>query len=373
MEETIAMLIYADQLYQTLVELVGLPSTSGQEAHVRAYLEQYLALLGLKTQVDGAGNLIATLEGEGTPLLLNAHMDRVPPGLGHQPILRDGVLYSDGNTNLGADDAAGITIILEVLRRAIEQRLPMPPLVILFTVQEETGLCGAHGFDGSAWGVSNGIVFDNAFDAGFVVSKGASYEAFTITIHGKSGHPGKDLTKTVNAIEIFRQARFPSGSQASDQTRINIGKISGGSARNAIPGMMVIEGEIRSFESYERRQHYKVEIQEAFEEAAQYLGGRVEIVFDTHNEGYSISPDEPLLQVYQGVLAERGDILTLQPTFIGSDTGGFRPQIQAFTLSTGVVNEHTKEEYVALSPLEQIVVDTLHVLYQWRTQTVQDK
>ncbi len=367
------MIIYADQLYQTLVELVGLPSTSGQETYVRAYLERHLSLLGLKICVDDAGNLIATLDGKGTPLLLNAHMDRVPPGLGHVPILNDGVLYSDGQTNLGADDAAGITIILEVLRRAIEQKLPVPPLVILFTVQEETGLCGAHGFDGPAWGVSNGIVFDNAFDASFVVSKGASYEAFTITISGKSGHPGKDLTRTVNAIEIFRQARFPSGSQASDQTRINIGKVSGGTARNAIPGTMVIEGEIRSFESYERRQHYKVEIQEAFEDAAQRLGGHVEIVFDTHNEGYCISPDEPLLQVYQGALAERGEVLTMQPTFIGSDTGGFRPQIKAFTISTGVVNEHTKDERVALSPLEQIVVDTLHVLYQWHAQTIQDE
>jgi tripeptide aminopeptidase len=365
------MIIYADQLYQTLVELIALPSTSGHEDHVRAYLERQLNLLGLQTQIDGAGNLIATLDGEGTPVLLNAHMDRVPPGLGHTPVLKNGILYSNGQTNLGADDAAGITIILEVLRRAIEQKLPMPPLVILFTVQEETGLCGAHGFDGSAWHVNHGIVFDNAFKAGLVVSKGASYEAFTITIHGKSGHPGKDLTKTVNAIEIFRQARFPSGSQASDQTRINLGKITSGNARNAIPDTLILEGEIRSFESLERRQYYKVEIQEAFEDAAQRLGGSVEITFDTHNEGYSISPDEPLLQVYQAALAERGEVLTMQPTFIGSDTGGFRPKIKAFTVSTGVVNEHTKDEYVELSPLEQIVVDTLHVLYQWHSQTIQ--
>jgi tripeptide aminopeptidase len=300
-------------------------------------------------------------------------MDRVPPGLGHTPILNKGVLYSDGHTNLGADDAAGITVILEVLRRVTEQQLPIPPLVILFTVQEETGLCGAHGFDSTAFNVADGIVFDNAFEAGVVVSKGAAYEAFTITIHGKSGHPGKDLNGTIDAIEIFRQTNYPSGSLASDQTRINIGKISAGSARNAIPGSMIIEGEIRSFESADTRQQYKAEIKAAFEESAQRLGGRIEIAFDTHNDGYSISPDEPLLHVYQAVLAERCEVLTIQPTFIGSDTGGFRPQINAFTISTGVVNEHTKDEYVALAPLEQIVVDTLHILHQWRAQTVEDK
>ena len=366
------MFIYADQLYQTLVELVGLSSTSGNEGAVRTYLEHYLAHLGLKTHVDAAGNLIATVNGEGTPLLLNAHMDRVPPGLGHTPILNGGVLYSDGQTNLGADDAAGITIILEVLRRVTEQQLPIPPLVILFTVQEETGLCGAHGFDSASLKATDGIVFDNAFEAGVVVSKSAAYDAFTITIHGNSGHPGKDLTGTVNVIEIFRQTHFLSGSQAFDQTRITIGKINAGSARNAIPGLMIIEGEIRSFESADKRQQYKVKIKEAFEQSARDLGGRIEISFDTHNDGYSIDPDEPLLQVYQQVLAERDGVLIMQPTFIGSDTGGFRPGIKAFTISTGVINEHTKDESVALAPLEQIVVDTLHLLHQWRTQTLKD-
>src|SRR5215467_8284272 len=105
--------MHSDHLYNTLIELVGLPSTPGHEEHVRSYLEQRLAALGLTTHIDGAGNLIATLPGAGKPLLLNAHMDRVPPGLGHRPILRDGVLYSDGTTNLGADDTAGIAIILE--------------------------------------------------------------------------------------------------------------------------------------------------------------------------------------------------------------------------------------------------------------------
>src|SRR5207249_2163384 len=123
-----------DRLCNTLIELVGMPSTSGHEEHIRNYLEQRLAALGLSTQVDGMGNLVATLAGEGKPLLLNAHMDRVPPGLGHRPGLRDGILYSDGATNLGADDAAGIAIILEVLARVVELHLAHPPIVAVFTV-----------------------------------------------------------------------------------------------------------------------------------------------------------------------------------------------------------------------------------------------
>ncbi|GAC1647281.1 MAG: hypothetical protein NVS4B9_39120 [Ktedonobacteraceae bacterium] len=334
------MFVYADRLYQTLVDIVRLPSTSGHEEHVRSYIERQLTALGLVHQVDGAGNLIATLAGEGRPILLNAHMDRVLPGLGHEPVLRDGILYSDGKTNLGADDAAGITVILEAVRRAIEQELPHPPLILVFTVQEETGLCGANGFANAVWDVHDGIVFDNAFDAGIVVSRGAAYEAFDITITGKSGHPGKDLTGTVDAITIFKEARFPHGSLPMDQTRINIGRIAGGQARNAIPGQMIIEGEIRSFEAPEIRQQYKGALQQAFEDAAQRLGGRVECIFTTHGEGYAISPDEPLLNAYQAALAQRGATLQMQPTFIGSDTSGFRPAIRAFTVSTGMATQY---------------------------------
>src|SRR6266851_10513031 len=124
-------LTYTECLCNTLIDLVRIPSTSGHEEQVRDYLAQQLTELGIASYIDSTGNLIATLAGTGKPLLLNAHMDRVPPGRGHQPILRDGVLYSDGTTNLGADDAAGIAIILEVVRRIIEQQLPHPPLVLI--------------------------------------------------------------------------------------------------------------------------------------------------------------------------------------------------------------------------------------------------
>src|SRR6266536_3568596 len=337
--------MYSNTLYTTLVELLHIPSTSGHEENIRAYLTQYLSSLGLSTQVDANGNLITTLPGEGTPLLLNAHMDRVPPGLGHQPILRDGILYSDGTTNLGADDAAGIAIILEVVRRTVQQQLPHPPLVLLFTVQEEAGLCGASGFESATWHVADGIVFDNAYEAGIVVSRGAAYEAFDVKITGRTGHPGKDLAQTVHAIEIFRAANYPHGSLDNDRTRINVGRIRGGSARNAIPATVTIEGELRSFERLEVRQQYKQDIQNAFEQAAQRFGGHAAVSFKTHSNGYEISPDEALLQTYRTALAQRGATLQMKPTFIGSDTSGFRPEIKVFTISTGVVNEHSVEEY----------------------------
>lgn len=351
-----------DRLLETLIELVGISSTSGHEEQVRDYLAAKLSSLGMETRVDALGNLAATLPGAGEPILLNAHMDRVPPGLGHKPILRDGVLYSDGTTNLGADDAAGMVIILETLTRVVEQRLPHPPIVAIFTVQEEAGLCGANGFDAAAYHVTQGIVFDNAFEAGVVVSQGAAYEAFDIVIRGRTGHPGKDLSPTVNALEIFRAADYPHGSVNNDQTRILIGRIYGGNARNAVPDTVTIAGELRSYEPPEARQRYIRSITNAFNEAARRFGGQAEVTFHPHSSGYTVSEDEPLLGVYRSVLSERAAPLLLRPTFIGSDASGLRPAVKAFTISTGVVNEHSVEESVAIEPLEQLVNDTLRLL-----------
>lgn len=359
------MYVYADRLYSTLVDIIRIPSTSGHEEYIRSYLEHHLASLGLATQIDERGNLIATLDGEGTPLMLNAHMDRVPPGLGHEPLLRDGILYSDGTTNLGADDAAGISVILEVLRRITEQELSHPPLVIVFTVQEESGLYGAEGFDSGIWHVTDGIVFDNAFEAGVIVSKAASYETFDIKITGRTSHPGKDLTHAINAIDIFHETPYPHGPLASDLTRINVGRIIGGSARNIIPGTVIIEGEIRSFEPPDICLQYKQAIAQAFEQTAQRFGGRAEVTFTSGPAGYSINLDEPLVTVYQAALAQRGADLEMRPSFVISDTSKFRSNIRAITVSTGVVNEHTVEEHVALAPLEQLVTDMLYVLHLW--------
>ena len=355
-----------DSITQSLIELVGIPSTPGHEEHVRAYLERQFANLGISTQVDAAGNLIATLPGEGRPLMLNAHMDRVPPGSGHQPVIRGGIMYSDGNTNLGADDAAGIAIVLNIVTQLVRRGQSHPPVVAVFTVQEEVGLVGASAFDPSPWQVSEGIVFDNAFEPGAVVSRGATYMAFDVEIRGKTGHPGKDLSETVNVIDIFRNAHYPHGSLADDATRILVSSIYAGNARNAIPALAHIAGELRSFEPLEVRQRYQQAIVSAFEQAAQQSGGSATVTFDPHCTSYSVDEDEPLLALYRETLAQRGESLLMHPTFIGSDTSAFRPRIKTFTLSTGVVNEHSSQEYVALAPLEQIAQDSLQVIQMWR-------
>jgi len=159
------------RLTETLIELAGISSISGQEEAVRAWIAGKLEAHGLAAITDGAGNLIARVPAQPTtrdaerPILLNAHMDRVPPGLAHRPILADGILRSDGATNLGADDSAGIAIILHTLDELRARRLDHPPLLLLFTVGEEVGLIGAKAFDPAPWGARAAHRYDGAASA----------------------------------------------------------------------------------------------------------------------------------------------------------------------------------------------------------------
>jgi tripeptide aminopeptidase len=356
----------------TLIALAGIPSVSGQEGAVRARVRARLESLGLAPTVDAAGNLIARVPAHSAerdaepPLLLNAHMDRVPPGLAHTPVVADGVMRSAGATNLGADDSAGIAVILHTVEELRARDLPHPPLVLLFTVGEEVGLVGAKAFDPAPWGAHEGIVFDNAGEAGVVVTRAATYIAFDVTLHGSGGHPGKRLEGTASAIEMFRRARYPHGALDGDTTRVSIGRVEAGAARNAVPAELRALGEARTLLEGSDRDALLAGIERAFTEAAAELGGRAEVAFDPHADGYTVDPDEPLLRAYAAACSARGLPFRTMTTFIGSDASALRPAVRVLTISTGAMDEHTAAEWIALAPLADLTETAISLLSTYR-------
>jgi tripeptide aminopeptidase len=357
---------------RTLIELAGIPSVSGQEGPVRAHVRGRLERLGLTSIEDAAGNLIAHVPGmpverdAEAPILLNAHMDRVPPGLAHMPLLHDGILHSDGATNLGADDSAGIAVILHAVEALRSRALPHPPLLLLFTVGEEVGLTGAKAFDPAPWGAREGIVFDNAGEAGVVVTRAATYIAFDVTLRGSGGHPGKRLEGTASAIEMFRRAQYPAGVLDGDTTRVSIGRIEGGTARNAVPRELRVQGEARTLLAGEARAELLARIERAFLEAASAVGGGAEVAFDPHCDGYDVDPGEPLLRAYAEAVERRGQPFRTMTTFIGSDASALRAHTRVFTVSTGAMDEHTSDEWIALAPLTDLTETAIALLCTYR-------
>ena len=137
---------------EEFMALASLNSPSRREALVADYLLKRLGELGLTAMVDDSaplsgsdtGNIIVRVPGNapGPTVLLCAHMDTVGPTEGMVPVLRDGVIYSNGETVLGADDKAGIAIILAVLAELQAGDVPHRIIEVVFTVQEEVGLFG---------------------------------------------------------------------------------------------------------------------------------------------------------------------------------------------------------------------------------------
>lgn len=362
------------RLTATMIALAGIPSVSGHEGEVRAWLAKWLTANGLTPSSDDAGNLMARVpahpasRGGEPPILLNAHMDHVPPGLAHRPILTEGVLRSDGYTNLGADDSAGLAIILHTVEELRSRTLDHPPLLLLFTVGEEVGLIGAKAFDPQPWGAREGIVFDNAGEAGVVVTHAATYIAFDVLLRGIGGHPGKHLEGTASAIEMFHRASYPVGMLDGDTSRVSIGRIEGGSARNAVPRELRALGEARTLLEGSARERLMEQIETAFTSSASALGGTATVAFDPHCDGYAVDESEPLLQAWMQAQRALDIVPRTMTTFIGSDASALRAHTRVFTVSTGAMDEHTADEWIAIAPLVTQVETALALLSSYHAE-----
>lgn len=194
------------------------------------------------------GNLIFRFAGEAdrTPLFFNCHMDTVSPCIGVQ-VRFDGTSFtSRGDTILGADDKAGIAMLVEMMRILQETKTPHAPIELIFTTCEEIGLLGAKHLDYSKVEARMGFALDSA-GVDLAVIGAPAANRFTVKIQGVAAHAGLHPEQGVNGIQLASQAI--SGldlGRLDDESTANIGLISGGTATNIIPDQVLIHGEVRS-------------------------------------------------------------------------------------------------------------------------------
>ena len=354
------------QLLATLFELLAIDAPSGQEEKIANLLMQKLQMLGLSAKRDSIGNVIGFLPGEGKTMLLSAHMDRVPPGKGHTPIREGDILKSDGTTNLGVDDAGGIVIILEALTQVIREKAVHPPIVVVFTVGEEIGLKGAHAVDVSGYDIAYGIVYDNANETGKIITSGGMYEGFDVEIIGKANHPAKDLSESVNALKVFMDIDWMIGVSDNGASRINVGLVNAGTARNVVPGTVSVQGELRSTLDDGGVAKKLEQLENNIKSVCERFGAKYTFATHRHFSSYTVDLNEPLVVTYRQVIEARGGQLISGDTFIGSDSSALRGEkgLNVITVSTGVVNEHTKDEYIKISDLVLLTEDLVNLLKQ---------
>ena len=342
------------RLVATFLDLVRIDSPSGEEEAIGRRVMDLLCGLGATVERDGLGNVLARLDGRGEPLLLNAHLDTVAPGRGIEPVVNDGVIMSGGRTILGADDKAGVAIILEAVRVARESGLAHPPLDILFTVREELAVRGARAFDVRRLRARTGIGLDGGGAPGTVVTSAPAKDTLEITVHGRAAHAGKEPERGVSAITVAAEAllRMPLG-RIDDETTANIGTVAGGLATNIVCDRVEMSAEVRSRNG--ARLAAQVEaMRRALAEAAARHGATVDLAVTHEYQAYTLSPDEPIVRLL-GAGASR---VGLVPRFIASGGGTDANVLNAAGLrvaniSTGAAANHTPREHIAVADMVQ--------------------
>ncbi|MBI4757827.1 MAG: M20/M25/M40 family metallo-hydrolase [Chloroflexi bacterium] len=352
-----------DRLLATFYDLVRIDSPSGEEGALREYLKARLEDMGLTTWVDAKGNLLGTLPGRGEPFLLNAHMDGVQPCRGIKPAMRDGVIYSDGSTILGADDRGGIAVILESLARLAPGGPAHCAVELAFTVQEEVGLLGAKALDLNLVRARQGIVLDSHGPVGGIIVATPYHNHLNAAIIGKAAHAGVAPENGLSAIAVAAEAiaRMNLG-RIDPETTANIGVIHGGTARNIVPERVELQGEARSRDEakLERQTEQMVD---ALTQAAARAGAKIELDVERAYLGYELRPDDALVQKITGAMKRLGIEPRLEATGGGSDANIFHQHgIKVANLSVGYEDVHTTNEHVALSELvkcAQVLVEVL--------------
>ncbi|MCK9519770.1 MAG: M20/M25/M40 family metallo-hydrolase [Dehalococcoidia bacterium] len=349
-------MIDRDRIVRTFLDLIAIDSPSGDEDAIAADLEARLRALGLEAWQDAAGNVLARRPGQGDPLLLSAHMDTVEPGRGITPVW-DGpdIIRSDGTTILGADNKAGCAVILEVIQSATEDNATTRPIEVAISRGEEVGLVGARDMDYSQLSAKVAIVIDSGGPPSSIQGQAPYHYTYTVEVHGKSAHAGLEPEKGVPAIHIAAETvlGMPQG-RIDAETTGNVGTISGGLVRNAVPDHARIEGEMRSME-FEKVEGLVAHAKDHLAEVqGRYPNARIESDFALEYPGYRLEPGDPAAGLVFGVLRDLGFTPDPQPVGGGTDGNIFRGKgIAAIVIGRGGYNQHTRDEYLVIPEMLQ--------------------
>jgi dipeptidase D len=248
-----------------------IPRCSTKEDKIRLYIQEEAEKFGYKTEIDKAGNLRVKLPAgkeATTQIILQSHLDMVceknlnithdfdKDPLKLKIIERNGQKWVTAEgTSLGADNGVGLAYSLTLMNLIHNKKLNFPNLdiILLFTVNEETGLVGAYQVSEDLLNVDYLINLD-CMDAQTIIigSVGGMYSTIQLRLKRISvdtltdsyiplkisvkgllgGHSGLDIDKgRANAIKLLARALRI----LNKNFEIYLESISGGKNFNAIP------------------------------------------------------------------------------------------------------------------------------------------
>ncbi|MDR3210312.1 MAG: M20/M25/M40 family metallo-hydrolase [Planctomycetota bacterium] len=376
-------------LLDTFLALVQVASPSLRERDVAKILARRLRELGYEPLEDdvgqviggNCGNLIVKVPatGAGPNLLLSAHIDTVekpndPPALPH---IEGKVVRRTGGGILGADDKAGVAVLVELLSRLKTDKRKHGELLFVFSVAEELECLGAAELDKTLYQkLEGGVILDYALPTEIVIAAPTKV-SFKITVHGSTGHAAVPERK-INALQVLARvvADLPMG-RLDAYTTANAGIMRSGNAINIIPGKAYAEYEIRSHRKDILDFHVKqvVGIIEGVVRKSRVFGlagaggglagagdkdeiirASVDVEVEVGYEGFRLAEDAKLVRTVQRAAQKAG----LTPELIiaqgGSDANIYnRRGLPSLVVGCGMHEAHGSREYADLGEMQKAV------------------
>jgi tripeptide aminopeptidase len=317
------------------------------------------------------GNLIVKLPGtkSGPCCLFMTHLDTVPLCAGAKPVRKNGRIVAAGETALGGDNRTGVACLVTLAATLFEQELPHPPMTLLFTVREESGLWGARYVDLA--GLGNPLEAYNV-DGGHpdeITIGAVGAERWEVEIRGKASHAGAHPEEGVSATAVaslaiaavVRGGWFGKIGKDGQEGTSNVGTFGGyenrsaGDATNVVTDYVHIRGEARSHSKRFVRtivDAYKDAFRAAVDHVRNDKGRRAKVTFRTRLDyhPFRLRPEAPVVQHALAAARSIGLKATTRLTNGGLDANWMvRHGIPTITFGAGQRNVHTVEEYVDLA------------------------
>lgn len=115
-------------------------------------------------------------------------------------VIGDDIIVTDGNTLLGADNKAGIAIIMDFIKSTITEKPPHGDIFIAFTPDEEIGR-GTDFFDLNFFKAEFAYTVDGG-KVGSIEFENFNASSAKVTLVGKSIHPGDAKNRLINSMHV---------------------------------------------------------------------------------------------------------------------------------------------------------------------------
>ena len=278
------------------------------------------------------------------------------------------IVTTDGTTLLGADDKAGVAEIMAAvayLRRHPE--LEHAPIRVCFTVDEEVA-GGADHLDLERFGAQYAYTLDGA-EIGEIEAETFNAAKVTVTIRGRSTHPGTAKGQLVNAVKLAADlvAALPRDGLSPETTEEREGfvhptRISGGAEQT------LVELIVRDHDAAKLEEHVALirRLAEELCEAESRCSADVEVEEQYRNMGEVIERHPEVIEAAEEAIRRLG----VEPvhSIIRGGTDGARLSHRGLptpNLFTGGSEYHSRREWASVQDMAAAAAMLVELAQVW--------